>query len=294
MWTRLPSSGLRVTGADRTDFVHGQMTGDLRGAPTPGLVPCAFLNVRGQIEQFARAYRRPDDIYLHLDAGQAAPLAARLRRYIIFDQVELEDVSDTLRSVHVWDQAAPGWDEAGAAAQQWTLGDSLVLGGRVNRTGRPGVDLHFLTRDEAAVLAALGGEERPLGELDALRIVAGIPDIHRDALTGTLPQEVGLDVRGPLPAISYRKGCYVGQEIMARIEARGQTRFHLARVAGEGVPSHAEIHQGEKVVGQTGLSSGPHALARLRRELEDGAAVNVGAAVEVGGVTAHVQLLGHD
>lgn len=288
MWTRLPSSGLRVTGADRTDFVHGQMTGDLRGAPTPGLVPCAFLNVRGQIEQFARAYRRPDDIYLHLDAGQAAPLAARLRRYIIFDQVELEDVSDTLRSVHVWDQVAPGWDEAGAAAQQWTLGDSLVLGGRVNRSGRPGVDLHFLTRDEAAVLAALGGEERPLGELDALRIAAGIPDIHRDALTGTLPQEVGLDVRGPLPAISYRKGCYVGQEIMARIEARGQTRFHLARVVGEGVPSHAEIRQGEKVVGQTGLSSGPHALARLRRELEDG------AAVEVGGVTAHVQLLGHD
>ena len=288
MWTRLPSSGLRVTGADRTDFVHGQMTGDLRGAPTPGLVPCAFLNVRGQIEQFARAYRRPDDIYLHLDAGQAPLLAARLRRYIIFDQVELEDVSDTLRSVHVWDQAVPGWDEAGAAAQQWTLGDALVLGGRVSRTGRPGVDLHFLTRDEAAVLAALGGEERPLSELDTLRIAAGIPDIHRDGLTGTLPQEVGLDLGGPLPAISYRKGCYVGQEIMARIEARGQTRFHLARVSGEGLPPHAEIRQGERVVGQTGLSSGPHALARLRRELEDG------AAVEVGGVPAHVQLLGHD
>lgn len=288
MWTRLPSSGLRVTGADRTDFVHGQMTGDLRGAPTPGLVPCAFLNVRGQIEQFARAYRRPDDIYLHLGAGQAALLAARLRRYIIFDQVELEDVSDVLRTVHVWAQPVPGWDDAGAAAQQWTLADSLVLGGRVNRSGQPGVDLHYLARDEAAVLAALGSEERPLSELDALRVAAGLPDIERDGLTGTLPQEVGLDVGGPLPAISYRKGCYVGQEIMARIEARGQTRFHLARVAGNGVPSHAEIRQGDRVVGQTGLSTGAMALARLRRELEDG------AEVEVGGVTARVQLLGHD
>ena len=288
MWTRLPSSGLRVTGADRTDFVHGQMTGDLRGAPTPGLVPCAFLNVRGQIEQFARAYRRPDDIYLHLDAEQAPLLAARLRRYIIFDQAELEDVSDVLRTVHVWDQAVPGWDDAGASAQQWTLGGSLVLGGRVNRSGQPGVDLHYLARDEAAVLAELGGEERPLSELDALRIAAGIPDIQRDGLTGTLPQEVGLDVSGPLPAISYRKGCYVGQEIMARIEARGQTRFHLARVAGEELPSHAEIRQGDRVVGQSGLSTGPLALARLRRELEDG------AAVEVGGVSARVQLLSHD
>ena len=279
MWTRLPSSGLRVTGADRTDFVHGQMTGDLRGAPTPGLVPCAFLNVRGQIEQFARAYRRPDDIYLHLDAGQAAPLAARLRRYIIFDQVELEDVSDVLRSVHVWGQDVPGWDDAATgqnAAQQWTLGGSLVLGGRVNRSGQPGVDLHYLARDEAAVLAALGGEECALSELDTLRIAAGIPDIHRDGLTGTLPQEVGLDVSGALPAISYRKGCYVGQEIMARLEARGQTRYHLAQLAGDGWTVGADVTHAGKVVGQAGLNVDGLGLARLRKDLPEDAEVQVG------------------
>lgn len=286
MWTRIPSSSVRVTGADRVDFVHGQMTGDLRGAPTPGVVPCAFLNVRGQIEQFARVYRREGDLYLHLDEGQAPALLARLKRYVIFDQVELEDLTDTLRTVHVWTPAGlPGWNAAGGAAQTFDLAGATVLAGRVNRTGTPGVDLHYLARQEDAVLAALAGPEVPLAELDAPRIRAGIPDVFRDSLTGTLPQEIGLDVKGPLPAISYRKGCYVGQEIMARLEARGNTRYHLVRLSGEGLPERGEVMQAGKVVGQSGLHAGGASLARLRKELEPG------AQVEVGGVPARVEPL---
>lgn len=277
MWTRIPSSSLRVTGADRVDFVHGQMTNNLRGAPTPGLVPCAFLNVRGQIEQFARVYKREQDVYLHLDEGQAGALAARLRRYIIFDQVEVQDVSDELRSVHVWPGAQlPGWQADGGDAQTFTLAGSTVLAGRVNRTGTPGVDLHYLARHEAEVLAALPGAAVPLTELDAARVQAGIPDVTRDALTGTLPQEVGLDLGGPLPAISYRKGCYVGQEIMARLEARGNARYHLVRLTGEGPwEAGAEVSADGKVVGQAGLHAGPGSVARVRKELAEGAAVQV-------------------
>lgn len=285
MRTFLPSSSLRVTGADRVDFVHGQMTGDLRGAPTPGLVPCAFLNVRGQIEQFARAYRREQDIYLHLDAGQAPGLAARLKRYIIFDQVEVEEVTDTLRTVHVWHQALPGWLADGPAAQSLDLGGAVVLAGRVNRSGTPGVDLHYLARQEEDVLSTLGGQEAPLDELETARVRAGIPDIVRDGFTGVLPQEVGLDLGGPLPAISYRKGCYVGQEIMARLEARGNTRYHLARLSGTDLPDHAEVMAEGKVVGQSGRFAGGLSLARLRKELPEG------AQVQVGGRLATVQLL---
>ncbi|EYB66781.1 glycine cleavage T protein (aminomethyl transferase) [Deinococcus phoenicis] len=286
MWTRLPSSALRLTGADRVAFVQGQMTNDLRGAPTPGLVACTFLNVRGQIEFFARAYKRAEDVYLHLDAGQAQGLAARLRRYIIFDQVDMQDVTEDLRTVHVWGgQTVPGWDPAGGDAQTFTLGGGTVLAGRVNRTGAAGMDLHYLARQEAGVLAALGGEEAPLAVLDAARVRAGLPDVTRDGFAGTLPQEVGLDVGGPLPAISYRKGCYVGQEIMARLEARGNARYHLARVAGEGLPDHAEVTRAGKVVGQAGLFAAGLSLARLRKELA------LGETVEVGGVPATVQSL---
>ncbi|MBB5234572.1 CAF17-like 4Fe-4S cluster assembly/insertion protein YgfZ [Deinococcus budaensis] len=286
MWTRLPSSALRLTGADRVDFAQGQMTGDLRGAPTPGVVACCFLNVRGQIEFFARAYKRQGDVYLHLDAGQAPALAARLRRYIIFDQVELEDLSAELRTVHVWGgQGVPGWDPAGGDAQSVELAGGTVLAGRVNRAGEPGVDLHYLTRQEPEVLAALGGEETGLAQLDAARVRAGIPDVVRDGFTGTLLPEVGLDVGGLLPAISYRKGCYVGQEIMARLEARGNARYHLARLAGEGLPDHAEVTREGRAVGQAGLHAAGLSLARLRKELAQG------EAVEVGGVPATVQLL---
>lgn len=286
MWTSLPSGGLRITGADRVDFVQGQMTGDLRGAPTPGLVACAFLNVRGQIETFARAYRRTDDVYLHVDAGEAKALAARLKRYIIFDQVEVKDVSGDLRCVHVWPGAnVAGWNADGPDVQTFELGGGVVLVGRVNRTGAAGLDLHYLTRHEAAVLAALHGEETPLAVLDAARIAAGIPDIARDGFAGTLPQEVGLDVGGPLPAISYRKGCYVGQEIMARLEARGNTRYHLARLAGERLARGTDILHSGKVVGQTGLNAGGFSLVRLRKEVADG------IEVEVDGLPATVQLL---
>lgn len=286
MWTRIPSGSLRVTGADRVDFVQGQMTNDLRGAPTPGVVACAFLNVRGQIEFFARAYKRPDDVYLHLDAGQAAGLAARLRRYIIFDQVEVRDLSAELSTVHVWDEAQlPGWQPGGPAAQQLDLNGAVVLGGRVNRTGTAGVDLHYLTRQEGVVVAALGGAAASLEALDLARIQAGIPDVTRDGFIGTLPQEVGLDLGGPLPAISYRKGCYVGQEIMARLEARGNTRYHLARLSGADLPPQAEVTHEGKVVGQAGLAAAGLSLVRLRKELPDG------AAVEVGGLPASVQLL---
>ncbi|GHF39611.1 hypothetical protein HNQ07_001722 [Deinococcus metalli] len=286
MWTRLPSSSLRLTGADRVDFVQGQMTGDLRGAPIPGMVAGAFLNVRGQIEHFARAYRRDLDVYLHLDAGQAPTLAARLKRYVIFDQVEIQDSTELLASVHVHDpEQLAGWNPDGPDAQQFELVGITTLAARVNRTGTPGVDLHYLRRHEDALLAALPGGEGTLAALNAARIRAGIPDVVRDGFTGTLLQEIGLDVGGPLPAISYRKGCYVGQEIMARLEARGNARYHLVRLAGEGLPERAEVTQAGRVVGQAGEHAAGLSLARLRRELTDG------AAVEVGGVPATVTLL---
>ena len=279
MWTRLSSSSLRVTGADRVDFVQGQMTGDLRGAPTPGLVAAVFLNVRGQIEHFARAYRREADVYLHLDAEQALALAARLKRYVIFDQVEILDTTELLATVHVQDAAMlAGWDMNGPDAQQFEPAGITALGGRVNRTGTPGVDLHYLRRHEDAVLAVLPGEEGTLEALNAARVRAGIPDVVRDGFAGTLLQEIGLDVGGPLPAISYRKGCYVGQEIMARLEARGNARHALTLLSGHNIPPHSEIRHGERLVGQTGGSTGELALSKLRKDLPEGAELRVGEA----------------
>ncbi len=172
----------------------------------------------------------------------------------------------------------------GPDAQQFELAGTQVLAGRVNRTGTPGVDLHYLATHETEVLAQLG-QAVPLEKLDAARITAGIPDVVRDGFTGTLLQEIGLDIGGPLPAISYRKGCYVGQEIMARLEARGNARYQLVRLRGEHLPPHAEIRQGDRLVGQSGLHAGGASLARLRKEIAPG------ETVQVGGAAASVELL---
>ncbi|ULH14701.1 folate-binding protein [Deinococcus sp. KNUC1210] len=271
-FTRLPSSALRLTGPDRLDFVQGQMTGNLKAAPTPGMVPACFLNVKGQIEQFARVYRRPDDVYLHLDEGAAQALAARLKKYIIFDQVEVQDVSAVLATLHLWNEDLPGWNGVGADVQQFQLGGGVVLAARVNRTGTPGLDVHYLQQHGAELLALLG-QDVPFAELEAARIQAGISDVGRDGWAGSLLQEVGLD-----DAISYRKGCYVGQEIMARLEARGKTRYSLARleaVSGP-LPAHTEILLDGRAVGVTGASAGTLALAKLRRDAPSGALLTVG------------------
>ncbi|WP_425145968.1 YgfZ/GcvT domain-containing protein [Deinococcus sp.] len=284
--TRLPSSALRLTGADRLDFVQGQMTANLGAAPTPGMVPACFLNVRGQIEHFARVYRRADDIYLHLDAGAAPGLAARLKKYIIFDQVQVQDVSELLSTLHLWGQDLPGWNAAGTDVQSFELGGGAVLAARVNRTGTPGLDVHYLSGHEADLLPLLG-QEAPFAELEAARIRAGISDVVQDGWQGSLLQEVGLE-----DAVSYRKGCYVGQEIMARLEARGKTRYALTRLealeAAQTLPAHSDIllldpnsadeeQVGRKVVGQTGASAGAEALAKLRKDLPAGAVLLVGS-----------------
>ncbi|WP_424950673.1 YgfZ/GcvT domain-containing protein [Deinococcus sp.] len=283
-FTRLPSSALRLTGPDRLDFVQGQMTAHLKAAPTPGMVPACFLNVRGQIEQFARVYRRPDDVYLHLDdlsgtGEQAALLAARLKKYIIFDAVEVHDVSGVLSSLHLWGEdaeALAGWDAKGPDVQSFELGGGAVLVGRVKRSGMTGLDLHYLRQHETGLLAALNLQQAPPAELEAARIAAGVGDVVRDGWQGSLPQEVGQDA-----AVSYRKGCYVGQEIMARLEARGNTRHALRLLSGRNLPARSEIRHGDRVVGQTGASSGTLALARLRKDLPEGAELRVGEGLAV-------------
>lgn len=272
-YTRIPSSSLRVTGADRLDFLTGQMTGHLKSAPTPGRVPSLFLNVKGQIEHVAQVYRRESDLYVHLPEHEAGILAARFKKYIIFDQVEIEDTSDTLATFHMWgdnpEEEFPGWNREGPDTQhiQWEE-DFTVLVSRIRRSENVGLDVHLLRSKVLDFQDFIKLEEGAWEELQVERILAGIPDAYIDNFTGYLPQECGMEF-----AVSYQKGCYIGQEIMARLEARGNARNHLVRLRGEDIPSFADITLDGKVVGTTGISLGDTCLAVLRKEIEFGTPV---------------------
>src|SRR4029079_11336325 len=113
-------------------------------------------------------------------------------------------------------------------------------------------------------------------EYERARIEAGVPRQGLDTDERTIPQEAGLE----LVAVSFTKGCFVGQELVCRIDSRGHVNRHLRRLrASEGtLPRGDVVSFGGKEIGEVTTSSGDVALAMLRREIEPGAEVSVGAA----------------
>jgi tRNA-modifying protein YgfZ len=150
------------------------------------------------------------------------------------------------------------------------VGQMTLLISRLNRTGQAGLEVHVLNKHLQELSNLLALEEKPYTEVQNARVRAGIPDPLEDGFLGDLPQECGLEF-----AVSYKKGCYIGQEIMARLEARGNSRHRLAlleghSLEGHALPSHFDLEREGKKVGRTGLSAGNVVLAKLRKELEDG------------------------
>jgi tRNA-modifying protein YgfZ len=293
------SGAIRLTGADRIDFLHGQTTNDIKGTPTPGGLRSLILNAKGQIEFDVRVYRRAsrnqEDLYIQTAGGLASDVIARLKRYVVFDDVKLEDISDQIRIVHVCGEGATqltaglGFDTNGGPTQVLQTFAGTILASRVNRGEAEGLDLHTLSSRTDALIKWLGAH-RAVGigtvQLEHFRILRGLPDAHRDHFLGMLPQECGLE-----QAVSYRKGCYIGQEIMARLEARGHTNRHLARARLK-----REIATGSKVsvdgreVGVIGScvtdhQTGYFALAVVKNDVPDG------ASLEVGGVEGTLEFL---
>lgn len=261
---------LELRGADRTDFLHNQCTSHIKGLAQGGWLQTLFLNSRGQIEFSGSVFHRPESLWLATD--RPAELRQRFLRYIIFDQVEVAELSG-----YAWlELIGPRAAEILGAPQ---------MGGFVEREGallaRHAHGLELIVPLEGfqalreRVLSA-GGVEVGSGAYDLWRIERGVAG-YLEAL-GELPQEVGLEER-----VSYKKGCYLGQEIMARLEARGNTRYRLMALRGEGLEAGAEVRRGEKVVGKVGTvavspQDGPLALALLRKEVQAGEELWVGEA----------------
>jgi folate-binding protein YgfZ len=248
----LPSAALRVTGADRVPFVHGQVSNDVRGLPEPGVCRTMILNARGQIEFDVRVYKRADDLYIHAAEGLGAALLERLQRYVVFDDVKLEDISARLAVFHVSSDLASGLGWSGGVQLLPTDGFGTVLVAPVQRGLEGGVDVHVLADHADALEAQLAarGERLSDADLECSRLRAGLADAHRDGFLGRLPQECGLE-----DAVSYKKGCYIGQEIMARLEARGNTRYALQAVTLEvSAPVGTPVTLEGREVGQLGSS----------------------------------------
>jgi tRNA-modifying protein YgfZ len=274
----IPSGAVRVTGSDRIPFVHGQSTNDVRGLPTPGGHRALILNAKGQIEFDVRVFKRQDDLYLQTAPGLGSQVLERLKRYVVFDDVQLEDISEKIQVVHLTETAflevaaRLGFNLDGPNVQQLqTEIDATLLTTKIDRGLGIGLDIHVLANKAETLqqwLEIMGLTQ--LENLEQARILAGIPDAHADHFLGILPQETGLEF-----AVSYKKGCYIGQEIMARLEARGHTNRSLARIySREKLEAGTELKLEDRTVGSVGLSAQHDgswvALAVIRKEVADG------------------------
>ncbi|MCL6528071.1 MAG: folate-binding protein [Thermaceae bacterium] len=263
---------IAVGGADRKEFLHNQCTSEIKGLPEGAWLETLFLNNRGQIEHTGLVFNAGERLIVV--SRSTSGLAARFRRYIIFDQVQIEEVPERL---------VLRLQGHGAAAVAQALGE---IPGRWSGSS---TEPNWLLRDEqglwllpqapeaeALVRRLMEAGARLVGRQAWLvwRVEQGVPDLE-EAL-GELPQEVGWEGR-----VNFKKGCYLGQEIMARLEARGNPRHELMALLGQrDLRTGAEVFRFGKPVGKVGTavespSWGAIALGVLRKELRPGDQVEI-------------------
>jgi len=234
-----------------------------------------WLNQKGKVLADSQVLREAVNQFRVLsDHSPAATIVQRLEQYIIADDVVIEDQTDAVRGLVICQ------NEPGRESLATLLGGSPGPGKFNQANGSwifPGrqsaAENYELIGSETDVaewqkrLIAAGCTEVGAEEIDLTRISSGIPSVPQDIGPGDLPNEAGLEKE----AISFTKGCYLGQEVMARLKNLGQVRRQLQRVRGKGaVPKvGTPLFQQEKKVGEirSAVSSGEGfvALAMLTR-----------------------------
>lgn len=207
----LPRRALTCTGPEAAQFLQAQLAADLRTLGPEGSIWAAYLSPAGRVLGLGRLWN-PEDGTWHwlVDAGAAPMLAERLRRYLLRSRCRIE--LDPRRVTGWW----PG-EAAPAPSTLWS-GDRRVA---LEDVSRPDDDLgRWLQAD----------------------LEAGLPRLVGDRVDAFVPQMLALEALG---AISLRKGCYPGQEVVARVHYRGATkrRPYLGRVSGPlvAVPEHVQL-----------------------------------------------------
>jgi tRNA-modifying protein YgfZ len=267
---------LRLTGAEAADYLQGQVTNDVE-ALTPGTgCYAALLNHKGKMLTDMRVLRGEDFIWVDTEPDGLPALVRNASMFSIGRDVRHEDVTGAYAILSlIGPEARARLDNPPPAREHgFTEGEhGLYVATDL------GVDVVCPRPDADAVREALGVEEVSEEAAECLRIESGRPRFSIDVGTDTIPQEAGLNER----AVSFTKGCYVGQETVARLHYKGKPNRHLRGLRlTDAVGPGAEIRLGERVVGEVGSVAespalGPIALAVIRREAEPGAIVEVGS-----------------
>ncbi|MFN8039342.1 MAG: glycine cleavage T C-terminal barrel domain-containing protein [Acidimicrobiales bacterium] len=271
---RLPRDVVVVTGPDAVTYLQGQLSQDVAGLAVGASAWSFLLSPQGKVDAWLRLTRLDDErVVLDADAGIGEVLLARLERFKLRTKADLE--------LQVgWSCVAVRGPRAGTVAIDRTT--AVVVAPVAWPGGVVGADL--VGPDPAVPVAV---PLAPVEALDAVRIECGVPVVGRELHADTIPAEAGAWVIDA--SVSFTKGCYTGQELVARIDSRGGhvPRPVRALVLGEGVvPDHlppvgAVVVAGDQEAGAlTSVAWSPGhgtavALAPLARAVEPPVAVEV-------------------
>ena len=213
---------LRVTGADAVRYLNGQITNDLRKATETSAIQGSILTAKGKLSAHVFVSRESESVFL-LDADPELreELCARLERYIIADDVQLEDVTERFSLLHCLGEIKPEMPAGRTFASErfgtpgWDCWGEAGLESERRRT----VEEHFEFCDAKSA--------------DVFRVERGIPRWGHELTGEIIPVEANLETS----SIDYGKGCYIGQEVISRMKMSGQTNKRLCGLVSlDGAP----------------------------------------------------------
>ena len=257
---------LRFTGPQRAWFLHQVLTHSFEDIAPGQAREAAMLTPHGRMMGYLETVATEDSVLAHFEPELRTDLKEALARYVFATRVEISDVTEAMGLVLV---AGEGWQE--------TARSLSAVSHPTRSLGIPAVYLWVERDDVARLLERLedaGFRNAAEEDLEAIRIANGIPRWGREMTPKTLPQEAGIDEF----AVHYDKGCYLGQEAMAKIHFRGRVNRRLRRLrAGGSLRPGDEVTSDGRPVGSVTSVSNTSALAILRREVERDAVVHAGA-----------------
>lgn len=279
---------LELTGDDRASFLHNLCTNEIKKLPVGGGCEAFITNVQGRTIGHGYVFCRTASLVFDTVPGQGDILFTHLDRYHIREKVEIHNRSQWGELLFAGPHATDLLERLGITAPagrgqaegpfQITNFDATLDGVAVSirRVDLVGPKSYFISAESAEIpnvtdaLRAAGAIDCSGEAIEMARVEAGTPLFGRDITDKNLPQEVGRDAR----AISFTKGCYLGQETVARIDALGHVNQLLVgvRFGGGAIAAGTELLSGEKVAGHVTSSawsprlSALLALAYVRRE----------------------------
>jgi len=264
---------VRVSGEDAKSFLDNLITCDLDRVSAHMARFGALLTPQGKILFDFLVFQAPDDIggayYLDILKVFAPDLAKRLGFYKLRAKVAIEDLSDSLALVAGWDVPRPD-DEVGLVVEDPRLPD---LGWRA-----------IVAAEDAAEFA-----RDPAEAYHARRIALGVPEGGRDFLFGdAFPHEALMD---QLSGVDFDKGCYVGQEVVSRMQHRGTARTRIVPALYEGgfaADVGVEVMAGDRALGKTGTGAEGRGLLMIRLDRADDA-LKAGETIRAGGIPVKLE-----